>query len=499
VTTRGIEAIEAPIEDVDISPMNVRRDVGDISELADSIRQRGILEPLIARRDTSGKYEIVIGSRRLAAARQLGLSWVPIIVRDVSDADAIIQGLIENLQRGDLSLEDRVEAYKRLQEVDTAYAGLRALAKVIGRAHQKVEQDMQAYEALIRLKPTGIRVASNLPPTSTERRAGQALPEYHATLVEQAMAAVRGRFNETETGTKYQELAKAIAPYEQGAARRIIDQFKMFPERPVSDAVSAATANVEREINLPAPTARRLEELGEQLGARNWDETIATLVEEASAAGNTAEATSIEEVPRRQGELELSDRADEDGWVVEKEPRLPVTRNEPVELPEDPLSVQLVNKAKWNIERLPEKPSFFTCGYSGRDITQFIDLLKAAGVRTIIDIRANPVSMYKPDFSKENLNSSLGENGLNYIHAPELGVPREVRVEAARVGSRDYIWSWYDKNVAAKVHEGLLETVGGKFEAPVAFMCVEADPTACHRHRLALSVEGLGNLHGYDL
>ena len=98
-TTRRFEAVEAPIESVVVSSLNVRRDVGDITELADSIREQGILEPLVARRGSDGLYEIIIGSRRLAAARQVGLATVPLIVREASDAEAIVGGLIENLQR----------------------------------------------------------------------------------------------------------------------------------------------------------------------------------------------------------------------------------------------------------------------------------------------------------------------------------------------------------------------------------------------------------------
>lgn len=110
------EFLEIPVGDVVISPINVRQDVGDVSELSDSIRSQGILEPLVARRTVAGNYEVIIGARRLTAARQIGLPSVPVIVQDISDSDAIVRSLTENLQRGDLSLEERVQAFKRLQE-----------------------------------------------------------------------------------------------------------------------------------------------------------------------------------------------------------------------------------------------------------------------------------------------------------------------------------------------------------------------------------------------
>ena len=112
MTTSRFQAMELPIGQVFPSPINVRREVGDVSELTDSIREQGILEPLVVRPTQDGNYEVIIGSRRLASAKELGLPVVPVVVQEISDADAIVRSLVENLQRGDLSLEDRVEAYK---------------------------------------------------------------------------------------------------------------------------------------------------------------------------------------------------------------------------------------------------------------------------------------------------------------------------------------------------------------------------------------------------
>ena len=67
------------------------------------------------------------------------------------------------------------------------------LAQVIGLKHQKLGQDFQAYRALKQLRPHGVQVATQLQPGSIERREGRAIPERHATMLEQTMTAVRGK------------------------------------------------------------------------------------------------------------------------------------------------------------------------------------------------------------------------------------------------------------------------------------------------------------------
>ena len=88
-------------------------DDAQLAELADSIRQNGILQPLLVR-DRGDYYEIVAGERRYQAARAAGLDEVPVIIRDVSDDDVFKLALIENLQRSDLSPLEEANGYRQL-------------------------------------------------------------------------------------------------------------------------------------------------------------------------------------------------------------------------------------------------------------------------------------------------------------------------------------------------------------------------------------------------
>jgi uncharacterized protein (DUF488 family) len=168
------------------------------------------------------------------------------------------------------------------------------------------------------------------------------------------------------------------------------------------------------------------------------------------------------------------------------------------QLPSDPVRVQLDGRAIWNDGRSIEDADFFTFGYSGRPTEEVLDLLKSAGVATVVDIRFSPVSMYKPDFSKSNLCRIVEAHGLTYLHLPELGVPKAIRVLAAERGTRDVIWEWYDTNIVDEFVGTNLHFFLNIADHPMALMCVEIDPRACHRHRLFEALEDQG-LRGFDL
>lgn len=85
-----------------------------LDELAASVAARGVLQPILVRREAAGGYRIVAGERRWRAARQAGLAEVPVIVKEISDTEAFEIALIENIQREDLSPLEEAEAYQRL-------------------------------------------------------------------------------------------------------------------------------------------------------------------------------------------------------------------------------------------------------------------------------------------------------------------------------------------------------------------------------------------------
>lgn len=87
-----------------------------LKELASSIKDKGILQPIVARRHASGALEIISGERRWRAAQMAGLQDVPVIIRTVNDQDSLELAIIENIQREDLNPIDEAEAYQRLAQ-----------------------------------------------------------------------------------------------------------------------------------------------------------------------------------------------------------------------------------------------------------------------------------------------------------------------------------------------------------------------------------------------
>lgn len=111
-------------------------DSAALSELADSIAQHGVLQPLLLRPMLSGGYRIVAGERRWRASRMAGLSEVPAVVREMSDADEMLFALIENLQREDLSPLEEARGYQQL--IDVQGLTQDEAAKAVGKSRPAV-------------------------------------------------------------------------------------------------------------------------------------------------------------------------------------------------------------------------------------------------------------------------------------------------------------------------------------------------------------------------
>jgi ParB family transcriptional regulator, chromosome partitioning protein len=111
----GDRVLQIALTEIVPSPLQPRREFRDeqLRELMESIREHGIIQPLVARRAGS-KYQLIAGERRWRAATTLGLEKVPVIVRAATDQEVVELALIENLQRSDLNPIEEAHAYERL-------------------------------------------------------------------------------------------------------------------------------------------------------------------------------------------------------------------------------------------------------------------------------------------------------------------------------------------------------------------------------------------------
>ncbi len=132
----------------------VREDGGDLSGLADTIRDQGLLQPLGVVQLGRERYRVVYGGRRLGAAIQLGLERVPCIILDDEDPDLLLQQLIENVQRRDLNDMEKARAFRRLREQIVQQKGPLAegeLDQRIGQAVGIAPRTVRRYLGLLDL------------------------------------------------------------------------------------------------------------------------------------------------------------------------------------------------------------------------------------------------------------------------------------------------------------------------------------------------------------
>lgn len=111
---------EIEIEKLEVSPQNVRKEVVEdkdglgIDELAESIRELGVLQPIIVRPKKGDRYEVVVGQRRFLACKKLGLKKIPAIIEEVDDRTAIKQSVVENIHSSDISPLEKARTFKEL-------------------------------------------------------------------------------------------------------------------------------------------------------------------------------------------------------------------------------------------------------------------------------------------------------------------------------------------------------------------------------------------------
>jgi ParB family transcriptional regulator, chromosome partitioning protein len=132
------------IEDIETNPDQPRTNVGDLSELKESIEAKGVLEPLLVRPVAGGRYRIIAGERRFRAAMEAGLAEVPCIELDVGESEVLEIALIENLHRKDLHAFEEAEGFAGLAERH-GYTQ-QQIADAIGRSRVSVTEAMSLLD-----------------------------------------------------------------------------------------------------------------------------------------------------------------------------------------------------------------------------------------------------------------------------------------------------------------------------------------------------------------
>lgn len=226
--SESIELDETLIEPCPVQP-RTRFDDASLSELAQSIKANGVVQPLLVRRSGS-RFELIAGERRLRAARLAGLRTVPAVIKDVPDEKLLEIALVENIQREDLNPIEEAHAYKSL--IESVGLTQESLASRIGRDRSYVTN----YLRLLRL-----------PPDVQNLLAGSAISMGHA----RSLLGLADPQSQRET---------ALRIVNEGLSVRDVEKLIRESERPKSTARKVAT--LQMDPNVRALEAKLRRELG---------------------------------------------------------------------------------------------------------------------------------------------------------------------------------------------------------------------------------------------
>jgi len=248
-TSASAEVRLINVEVIAPNPYQPRREFSQaaLDDLSDSIRARGVLQPVLVRTVGEGRYELVAGERRLRATRQAGLAEIPALVREMTDQESLAIALIENLQREDLNAIEEALGYQQLQRE----FGLsqEELARQVGKSRSAVANSLR----LLAL-PEAVR---------RDIQAGAVSAGHGRAIMSVADAATQAELHKriVESGLTVRQ-AEAQAAFWKGSGRLPGADELERTEKP--DARDAS-----RQADPPAPELRAAQEaLSELLGVR---------------------------------------------------------------------------------------------------------------------------------------------------------------------------------------------------------------------------------------
>jgi ParB/RepB/Spo0J family partition protein len=255
-----------------VSKWNIRGDANiDVTELADSIEQVGVLQPIIVR-PVGNKYEVVAGNLRVRAAKVAGLKTVPAIIKKLNDEEAFIESAIENIQRHTLTPEDE--------------AGVYAKANHIFKTQEKVAELFGVSEKEVRRQLEAARLVGIIKEVRKPAHAPVGLPR-DATKVERISVAAKDLFEDKPK--KQVELFEALKDKSRDDVKRAVTHIraksemepKAFDKKPVKEMVEEAfrAINVDVSVTFDTKTSKALIKVAEERDI-SWEEVVKIAVEQ---------------------------------------------------------------------------------------------------------------------------------------------------------------------------------------------------------------------------
>jgi len=184
-------------------------DESKLAELKTSIKEKGVLQPILVRKHEKG-YEVIAGERRLRAARSLGMDQVPVIVKNVTDTEALVLALVENIQREELNAIEEAQGFKRLME--EFQFTQESVAQAVGKDRTTVTnllrllrlpQEIQKQVADGQLSVGHARALLSLEDVSTQKKMAQVIIKKGLSVrqVEEMVKKARENRHSSKAGT----------------------------------------------------------------------------------------------------------------------------------------------------------------------------------------------------------------------------------------------------------------------------------------------------------
>lgn len=259
-TTAFIEAKEIPLKQLVLDETNVRKKgAPDLRDLEDSIEAHGILEPLIVRPRGKDRYGVVVGGRRFEAAKAVGLKVVLCLVKPLNDEEAVIESLIENIQRGDLDPQDETRAVVKLYKI---YKTQTKVGQALGKSEKWVQDRLDAaglIETVSRARTrTPVEIPRDMSKVSEIARVAEKVytkPEEKAKLLD-------------VLGEKPREDVRRVLTVIKESAER---GKPLAPEKAVEKALKAVNVNV--TVQFDSRVSRAIIKAAEQRDL-SWEDIV---------------------------------------------------------------------------------------------------------------------------------------------------------------------------------------------------------------------------------
>lgn len=263
----GIHLIQVDPNSIVANPRQPRThfDADDLAELVHSVREFGVLQPVVVRKNATGDYELIMGERRTRAAREAGLDLIPAIVRDTADEDLLRDALLENLHRSELNPLEEASAYQQL--LDDFGITQEELATRIGRSRPQISNTIRLLKLPV---PVQQRVAAGVL-TAGHARAILSLetPESMQRLADKIVnedLSVRA----TEEAAKAQPSTGKSAKATPGARRAYLDEVAGKLGDRLNTRVKIALGARKGQVTIDFASIQDLNRILEELGESSY-------------------------------------------------------------------------------------------------------------------------------------------------------------------------------------------------------------------------------------